>query len=236
MKTTAFSIAATVVALTARLPFCAADDRESPPSGPPEAEVGTQSDVQLPTARPFPPMPERRGGSAEDDGAVARWLERLRDAQPEEFARLRRLRENNPAAFRDEMRRRLFPRRGPEGDDSEARRGPRLPPRPERDPKLEAIEAELLQLARQYHTARDPALREELRAQVRNRLREIFQRREAVWMSRIAAMRRDLDALEKRLEQFRQGREAAIEDRLRDILLPLSPPARDPNADGAPKE
>jgi len=238
MNRAVFSITVAAVALTARLPVCPADERESAPPRPPDAELERGGAVQppQPPARPFLPGPERRWGDAEDEGVIARWLERVRDAQPEEFLRLRRLRESNPAAFRDEMRRRLFPRRGAESDDSEARRGSRPPPRPERDPDLEAIETELLQLARQYHTARDPAAREELRAQVRNKLRETFQRREAVWVARIAAMRRDLDALEKRLEQFRQGRESAIDDRLRDILNPPLPPPRAPDAAGAPEK
>ncbi len=236
MKIAILSFTVALAALSAAPQGRAADRDETPPPRNPDAELepGGTARRPAPPVRPILPAVERRGGDGEEDNFITQWLERVREAEPEEFARLRRLRESNPPAFREEMRRRLFQRRGPAGDGADARRGLRPPPRWERDPELERIELELLQLARQFHAARDPAAREELQGRIRDKLRETFRKREDVWVARIAAMRRDLDELEMRLDQFRKDREAAVNERLRDILRPQPNPPPGSDANEAP--
>lgn len=205
-------------------------DGDTPPA-PAESRHSPESAPEAAAAiRPLPPG-LRRLGEIGNENAAARWLERFRETQPEEFARLRHLRETNPPAFREEIRRRLQARMNGNGGDEPGRRALRLPPRPDRDPDLDRLEAELLDLARQFHRERDTAVREELRQRLRAKLMETFERREQVWVQRIAALRRDLDEFEARLDQLRRNREEIIENRLRAILEPSPSTPPPPSSD-----
>lgn len=204
-----------------------ADDGDAAPPPSETIERPESAPGPTPAARPLPPGLRRIAEPGNED-AAARWLERFRETHPEEFARLRRLRETNPPAFREELRRRLQSRRNDDGGGEGGRRMPRLPPRPDRDPDLDRLEAELLELARRFHRERDAAARDELRERLRAKLIETFERREKVWVQRIAALRRDLDEFEARLDQFRRNREEVIDNRLRAILETSPHPPTEP--------
>lgn len=176
------------------------------------------------------------------DGEVLRWLDRLREAHPEEFARLRRLREAHPEKFREEMRRRIERRiaesraaagaaRGEPGDPR--RGGPPLP-RLERDPDIARLERELIALTREFHAAAPADRREELRTRIRALLREALERREAQWAARIQKMRRELAELEKQMERWRAKRDEIIEQRLRMLLETPAPVPSPAPAEGPP--
>ncbi len=211
-------------------------DDEAPPiaiAAPPTSPLESGRRVG-PPPRPFGPPSE----SDFKEGAVLRWLDRLREAHPEEFARMRHLRETQPEKFREEMRRRIQRRLLIEeggspfakAEEGGPRREAKPPPRLERDPEMERLERELVALVREFHSTDAPERREEIQRRIRNLIREAMERREAVWAARVRQMRRELTDLEERLDRWRENRDATIEQRLQMMLekTPQPPPEPPP--------
>jgi hypothetical protein len=164
-----------------------------------------------------------------EESAVFLWMEHLRNAEPEEFQRLRHLRQTQPEAFRAEIRRQVRKRGAersaetrpaPQAMDDEKGPHPRRSPKGgiERDPQTDRMEAELLELARRYHATDQPEEKDVIRQKIRDRIEASFERRDAAWTARIEAARKDLETLERRLEQWRAIRGETIERRVRVIL------------------
>jgi hypothetical protein len=128
---------------------------------------------------------DRRSGRARMHMHLTSCMEWLRTTKPDEFERLGALRVSNPEAFRQEMHNvvREYTKE-------------RFPEAYEHFRALRDSETQLRQLVREYQTQQDPSRRAELEHAIRNVLAEQFDAKEK-------ARLRELEQLEKRLEEFR---------------------------------
>jgi hypothetical protein len=182
---------------------------------------------------------------------VDRWMEMQRRDDPREFDRLQRMREENPDAFRDELRGRigrqvlerlqrdrpavyaayrqlpppdrewLLERLQHFGPPQMGRRGMAWgagPDKPGQRPGVdEENDAEIRKLAESYRASSDPAEKERLRKDLTSELNRRFD-------ERTADRKRDLDDVEKRITQMKEGlrmreahRDAIVEKRLKEL-------------------
>ncbi len=161
--------------------------------------LATSLRAQPPSDRPGPGRPE----------AVERWLKVQKEKNPEDFERLRLLREEDPEAFRAHMRDRVEHVR----KRTDHRRG--APPGPRLREELQAI-----------HDAATPEEREAaveaLRAKVSGQIDLRLEMRE----KRIEQIRGELKRLEEQHEADKADRAALVQRHL-DKLLADPPPPQD---------
>jgi hypothetical protein len=173
---------------------------------------------------------------------VERWLEHIREKDPEEFDRMKKLRASNPAEFRRALHRRLLRQRVadtlreaprlkeflaglPETDREElVSRLERLgaPPgqgfAPEHpDPEVHRLEQETADLARRYRDAPDEGEKERLRDELRTKLEIAFDRRENARREHVKKIETDLDHLKKTIATRQAKRPEIIERRLQEL-------------------
>lgn len=147
--------------------------------------------------------PVRRGRFGGNPGErppppVERYLEQLKEKDPDEYRRLEELRRNDPRALRRELREKVMRRRG--GD----------PRRDGRHPLREEIEA--------VKTAETPEAREAAKEALRKKIAEMVDRNLERREKRIREIREQLKQLEQRHEQEATRRGELIEYHLRRIL------------------
>lgn len=184
----------------------------------------TEKANDLQTAQESGPPPERkqpgeRRGHGDHDMKIAiqRVMERLRTEDPEEFARLRALRQENPRAFKQELFSKLRARR------ETWAKGEGRPPRPMSDRSLEADERKKKAMKRSqevraamqaYRKAGTPeeksVAKEALRATLDERMTEHMKQREAY----IARLRAQLDQLEKKNESDVKNKDEMVDKAL----------------------
>lgn len=188
-----------------------------------------------------PDLAEPPGPPPGEAGPVDRWMDRLEKRNPEEYRRYREMREQDPEGFRRELAGRL----GRERLQTVMNAHPRLRafleslPEPERVEVLQALgralrpgggphepgntgplrslHEETARLAREYRQSSDPAQREQLRADLKLKLGELFDAREKGRADHIARIQAELAGLQEMLESRRANREDIIERRAQEL-------------------
>ncbi|OPZ28997.1 MAG: hypothetical protein BWZ02_01114 [Lentisphaerae bacterium ADurb.BinA184] len=193
MKTFEHCLTAGVLALALALlaPLASAQDRPGTPPGdrrPPSARRGDDGE---PGRRPFADAVRDRGQD---------WMERMRAENPEEFERLRQLREQNPEQFREEVRGRVRERL--EGN-FQARLSP-----PER---------ECTELSRQFHEAATPEAKEQLKGRIEAAVDKAFDARLAQQKEMLANMEKQLRQLREEIEAREQNKAAVCTRRVDEL-------------------
>lgn len=230
-----------------------------------------QDDLPPPDMPPPPMQPDSFGmpppppGEFPPDSPVAKWIERMKQENPEEFARLQAMKTDDPKAFRRELHKRMkgeralaglrkYPRiaqavmemsederedflnrfggmseRSPESPG----RGPGFGPGPhgfggpgggpegegpaQADQDTRRLQREVKDLVLAYHEAPDEAAKDAVRAQLRGRIEQLFEQREAERARQIERIEQDLARLKKSMESRRKNRELIIEKRLGEL-------------------
>jgi hypothetical protein len=150
------------------------------------------------SGRPEHPRPDRE----RHHSVIERWLNHLEKQEPEEHRRLTEMREEDPAAFREELRRHFSEAR----EHAAPRRGGRGAP-----PGL----TEKIQALRQADT---PDTRARALEALRTALAGHIDQRLALREQRIQSIREELEQLETRHRADKARREAWIEETLERLL------------------
>ena len=174
------------------------------------------------------PPPRERDGERPPP-PVHRFFEHIKKSNPEEFERLRQLREADPEAFREELSRRLVEarRQGDEmggvkpGGMRDAAGRPRM--RDEdgawqvESPELDRLEIESRNLARSVRDAGTADARESALATLKATLEKSFDLRERLRAERLAKMEARLQKVRQLLDERQGKRDEIIERRAREL-------------------
>lgn len=201
--------------------------------------AGAQPPDPLPMATPPGPPP---AGVFGDERPLRPPIERffaiLKQTDPEEYERLRALREKDPVAFRAEIAQRLIQereRRAPRGDrngEREGRRpargalepGPYTPPMGAFDawaspnPEADQLELKSRELARALKEATSPEDQARLRAELKSTLLRAFELREQMRRERLAQMEDRVIRIKKLLDERAAQRDAIIQRRMDELI------------------
>lgn len=180
--------------------------------------------------RPPPPPPG-------PPPTVERFFEIIRNRNPDEYERLRQLRETDPTAFRQEIldriererARRGFAPPAVEGPGPRAfRNGDRETRRPRggdagdamkvHSPEIEAHERKAQELAEQARSAKTDEERAALLKALRAELASAFDLREQMRRERIQQMRERLEKVESFLALRQANRDAILDRRVRELI------------------
>jgi hypothetical protein len=175
---------------------------------------------------------------------VEAWLERLKESDPGEYDRLDQLREEQPEAFRQELRARLqqertkkvlkdFPQiaetlenMSPEERQRFLKRfGQRHRPEPgeERQEVFRELHQQIRKLAEAYAMADNEDLREDIRTQLKARLGQMHETQLQVRKQHLQNIEKEVEKLRSSIEQEQQNRDAFIEEHLNRILRADTP-------------
>jgi len=159
---------------------------------------------------PHPPQPPNRGerGAARERGQpmIERWMNHLERTQPEEHERLMNLRQEDPAAFREEIRTHL----------ARIREQPPLPPGRGRPDRF-AAEVEAVRNA-----ATDQEKQKALAA-LRNAVSEMLEQRMQMREERIQSIQADLERLREQHNADSGRKEELVQETLDSLLTPPEP-------------
>jgi hypothetical protein len=198
---------------------------QEPPDGPaPDEALGE-------------PGPDR--GPGHGGAMVERWLERLREKDPEEFGRLQKLREKDPEAFRKHLHQTLREERAmaalrdfpklhefvqtlPPDEREQILR--RLSPpgggdgphgfQPRMNPEIRNLDQKTLELSRAYRGTTDAAHKEKIRTDLKEKLGALFDLRERERQAHVERIESDLVNLKNSITDRRAHREEIVERRL----------------------
>ncbi|HMP74864.1 MAG TPA: hypothetical protein PKE12_01085 [Kiritimatiellia bacterium] len=193
------------------------------------------------TAAPPPPGPEF---DAPPPGPppphVQHFFEVLQQRNPEEFERMRQLRETDPEAFRAELGERLRKARdrhgaapafrppgAPDDDAGPKRRSWRNEdgePMFVQSPELRELEARARDLVRQLRATEDGPKRKEHIESLRDTLTRSFELRQQLRRQRVEEMKMRLREVETVLDERERDRTAYIEKQLTTLLDKSAPP------------
>ncbi len=149
-----------------------------------------------------PRMDRERGDRPRVQPVIERWLLDLEQKDPEEHQRLLLLREEDPEAFRGEVRRHYAQARGrPSARQGD---GPRIP--------------EVAGQVKAYQEAKTDAERDRIRESIRAELAGHLDRRLAFREQRIQSIREELERLEDRHETDKARRDSWIDEALEQLL------------------
>lgn len=193
----------TAVLILIVAPALAQDPLEPPPGPPPGMD---EPDMGQP-----PPPPEEMHGGQPPSVFVDRWLERLKEKDPEEYARLQKLKETNPEEFRKALFGKLVQERMRHRSEG-GRHG-----RPPMNPEIQALQKETMEMSKAYSQATDEAAKKQLRTELRQKLEVLFDLREKERKEHIQRIEADLANLKKSLDERQQNREQIIERRLQEL-------------------
>jgi hypothetical protein len=209
---------------------------------PPDGTVPDATAWEDAVPPPPPDLPPPGDGPGAPPGDVRgkhpplqRFLEVLSEQNPEEFDRLKKLRDEDPEAFRKELHQRLQKereRRGLPGgrgleQPSPEERG-RLGrhqqtggPGPEgmnvRSPETDRLEQKSRDLAQAYRLSTDEAEKARLQAELKTNLAESFDLREKMRRERFAQMENRIKKVRELMEQRQAQREEIINRRLKEL-------------------
>lgn len=198
---------------------------------------------------------ERVGNQRGRAPHMERWMERLRENDPETYQRMADLREEQPVAFRMELRRRVHEARWmhrvreeqpgfydylqglPAGERAELCRfleqtagevdEGRRSPRRLLQPRLEG-DGELREQVEDWKAAETPEEREAIAAKFRAHLRELFDERTAEQKEEIERAEKQVERLRHLLQQREENRDQWIERLISRLLRNADKPRRQP--------
>jgi hypothetical protein len=197
------TLTALVILMLGLMPALAQVSLE-PPEGPPPEMGG-------PEMGPPPPL-ELPHGEQPEAPFLDRWLERLKEKQPEEYEHLQKLRETNPEEFRRAMHEKLAQEKM-RFRSHEGRHG-RPPPM---NPEIMKIENEAMDLSKTYRQATDAAQKEQIGKDLRQKLEVLFDLREKDRQEHIRRIEADLANLKKSVDQRQSNRQQIIDRRLQEL-------------------
>ena len=180
-------------------------------------------------------------GPPPGDNPVTLWMERLRQRNPEEYARLNELRQKDPGRFHREMHKRLQRQQAadvlknnprfkqlfeelPEEERDRItelisqpvmRKGPGKHGKP--NPEIEKLEMEAGALSQAYRETADPAEKQKIRDEIQTKLEALFDLRQKDREQMIATMEKRMADLHKNLEEKTARRDEIIQRRLREL-------------------
>ena len=196
MKRALLLIVASLLTLTPAL-------AQDPPEGPPPEMGG-------PDMGP-PPSHESLQGDQPESPFVDRWLEKMKEKHPEEYARLQKLRETNPEEFRQALHEKLMQEkmrfRSRDGEHG----------RPPMNPEILKSEKEAMDISRTYRQTTDAVQKEQIRKDLRAKLEVLFDLREKDRQDHIRRIEADLADLKKSVDQRQSNREQIIDRRLQEL-------------------
>ena len=175
------------------------------------------------------------------DNPVDKWLEHLRDRNPDEYARLNELRLKDPEKFHAEMYRKLQRQQAMEvleknprfkqlfgelpGEERDRitelisqpvmKKGPGKHGKP--NPEIEKMEAETQELSLAYRKTQDNAERQKIRADIQTKLEILFDLRQKDREQMIAHMEKRMADLRKNLDEKTARRDELIGRRLKEL-------------------
>jgi hypothetical protein len=193
-----------IVALLLTLMPALAQDPIEPPEGPPpgmdELEMGP------------PPSLEPPQGERSEAPFVDRWLDRMKEKHPEEYARLQKLRETSPEEFRQALHEKLAQEKMRfRSHDGEHGRPPPM------NPEIMKSEKEAMDISMTYRQTTDAAQKELIRKDLRQKLEVLFDLREKDRQEHIRRIEVDLANLKKSVDQRQKNREQIIDRRLQEL-------------------
>ena len=193
------------VLLTLGVTFTPAQEPLKPPPGPApefgEPELGPPPAIEPPPAdQPGTPF-------------VDRWLERMKEKNPEEYGKLQALREKDPEQFRQALHDKLKQ----EKMRFRSRDGRGGPPPPPMNPEIVTIEKETMEMSRAYREESDAARKEQIRKDIRAKLEVLFELRGKDRQELVNRIEADLARLKKSIEERQAHRDQIIDRRLQDL-------------------
>ena len=192
-----------IVAFLLTLMPALAQDPLEPPAGPPP-EMGAPEMGPPPSLEPPP-------GAESETPFVDRWLDRLKEKHPEEYARLQKLRETSPEEFRQALHEKLAQEkmrfRSHDGEHG----------RPPMNPEVMKLENEMMDISKTYRQTTDATQKEQIRKDLRQKLEVLFDLREKDRQEHIRRIEADLADLKKSVDQRQSNREQIIDRRLQEL-------------------
>ncbi len=184
-----------------------------------------------------PPPNREPGPPPGPPPSIEKFFDIIRQRNPEEYERLRQLRETDPAAFRAEIAARIEQeriRRGigaPPGEGP----GPRMAPRGDREfrrprpgeegdamavhsPEVEAHERKAREIAESLRAAKTDEERAARTRELRDELAQAFDLREQLRRERIKQMRERLEKVEAFLAARQANRDAILDRRVNELI------------------
>lgn len=168
---------------------------------------------------PLPPWLNDPGRPHGGQPYLQRWMQTVKEKNPQEFERLRTLRKEHPEAFRNELRNRV---QNKGREHREGVKGPRMGRHPGSE-KLKALENKNRSLAKQAMKAEGDE-REQVITQLRQSLGESFDEREAIRMNHLRQARQELDRHQEMAAQRQRNRDQIIREQLEWMINPQKPP------------
>jgi hypothetical protein len=162
--------------------------------------------------QPPPPPPEIGTPDMDQPPPVDRWLDHLKAKNPEEYARLQKLRKEDPLEFRRVLHEYLRQERMKEGA-LDFRHGKQPPMNPE----IRKLEEETGQMSRTFHETTDPEKQKQILAELRTQVQALFDLRETERLEHIRRIETDLAKLKATLDQRRKNHDQIIERRLKEL-------------------
>lgn len=154
----------------------------------------------------------RKAGRDGAGGEFMQRLQRLKADNPAEFERLKALRENDPEAFRKEVREKfreggvLGRGEGPAGRDGSDMR-------PRSIPEEEAC----IELSHKFNEAKDPADKEKLKTDLKAAIAVAFEKRLAAQRERIDKMEQSLKSIREQIVAREKNRDDVCKARLEEL-------------------
>jgi hypothetical protein len=197
------TLIAAVTLMLGLMPALAQDPLE-PPQGPPPEMWGPEMGP--------PPSPEPPQGEQPGTPFVDRWLDRMKEKNPEEYDKLQKLRETSPEQFRQALHDKLKQ----EKTRSRLHDGRHGPP-PPLNPEIVKLEKETMEISRGYRETTDEAQKTQIRKDLRGKLEVLFELREKDRQELIRRIETDLARLKKSVDERRNHRDQIIERRLQEL-------------------
>lgn len=177
---------------------------------PMERPLGPPPEMMDPDMGP-PPSLEPPPGERPDAPFVDRWLDRMKEKNPEEYARLQKLRETSPDEFRQALHEKLTQEKM-RFRSREGKHG-----RPPMNPEIMKLEKEAMDLSKTYRQTTDAAQREQIGKDLREKLEVLFDLREKDRQEHIRRIESDLADLKKSVDERQKNREQIIGRRLQEL-------------------
>jgi hypothetical protein len=174
---------------------------------------------------------QRRGRHHNEEFAVPpveRLMQNFKETQPDEHKRLQTLRNEDPDAFRNEIRTLLRKARRqnlgctgtPEhpswraGGSGQNERGG--PPR-QRNPEIRTLRQSIAKLSRSYQNTKEIEARKQIRSELKGELEKMFDLREAERLKIISQMEEKIRKIKRIMEERRSERDKIIKRQLKQM-------------------
>ena len=165
-----------------------------------------------------PPLPEEMDSEmgppppfvdSPEASFVDQWLDHLKEKDPDEYARLQKLRETSPDEFRQALHEKLKQER------SRYQLGRHN--RPPISPEIAQLEKETMDISIQYRQTTDSNQKEKIREELRQKIETLFDLREKNRQEHIRRIEADLTHLKKSVQERQAHRDEIIERRLQEL-------------------